>query len=201
MCPCLQRFLHHGPTGRNTHTLSVTLTCRPYSCQEPNSSVQYQTQLVVRMKCGGLVTEEAVERRRAWVAPNFMVSKFRKPMRKLLDVSVHVTLQKNTRSKLKVQPHERGPLSFFRGLRVTRLKDVNIHGTCTFKTMRQGGRGLALRSILLCENNKITILWKRAPGGDNGNPLQYYCLGNAMDTRGWQATIHGVAQSQTQLSN
>ena len=39
----------------------------------------------------------------------------------------------------------------------------------------------------------------RSPGGGNGNPLQYSCLGNLMD-RGahpWWATVHGVTKSQT----
>ena len=33
------------------------------------------------------------------------------------------------------------------------------------------------------------------PGGGDGNPLQYSCLGNPMDRRAWKATIHGVAES------
>ena len=33
------------------------------------------------------------------------------------------------------------------------------------------------------------------PGKGNDNPLQYSCLGNSMDT------VHGVAKSQTRLSN
>ena len=37
----------------------------------------------------------------------------------------------------------------------------------------------------------------RSPGEGNGNPLQYSCLGNPMDRGGWQATVHGVAKSQT----
>ena len=32
------------------------------------------------------------------------------------------------------------------------------------------------------------------------NPLQYSCLGNPMDRGAWQATVHEVAKSQTQLS-
>ena len=36
----------------------------------------------------------------------------------------------------------------------------------------------------------------RSPGGGNGNPLQYSCLGNSMDRGAWQAT-GGVANSQT----
>ena len=35
----------------------------------------------------------------------------------------------------------------------------------------------------------------------NGNPPQYSCLGKYMDRRAWQATVSGVAQSQTRLSN
>ena len=41
----------------------------------------------------------------------------------------------------------------------------------------------------------------RPPGGENGNPLQYSCLGNPMDRGAWWATVHGVTKSQTQLSN
>ena len=39
----------------------------------------------------------------------------------------------------------------------------------------------------------------RAPGGGNGNPLQYSCLENPMDRGAWRATVHGVAKSWTQL--
>ena len=40
----------------------------------------------------------------------------------------------------------------------------------------------------------------RSPGEVNGNPLQYFCLGNPMDREAWRATVHGVAKSQTRLS-
>ena len=33
------------------------------------------------------------------------------------------------------------------------------------------------------------------------NPLQYSCLENPMDGRGWWAAVHGVAKSQTRLSD
>ena len=39
----------------------------------------------------------------------------------------------------------------------------------------------------------------RSPGGGHGNPLQYSCLENPMDRGAWQATVHGVTKSQTQL--
>ena len=41
----------------------------------------------------------------------------------------------------------------------------------------------------------------RSLGVGNGNPLQYSCWGNPMDRKAWQATIHGVTKSQTQLSD
>ena len=43
--------------------------------------------------------------------------------------------------------------------------------------------------------------WGRSPGEGNGNPLQFSCLENPMDRGAWQATVHGVANSWTRLSN
>ena len=40
----------------------------------------------------------------------------------------------------------------------------------------------------------------RSPGGGYGNPLQYSCLENSMDRGAWQATVHGGAKRQTQLT-
>ena len=34
----------------------------------------------------------------------------------------------------------------------------------------------------------------RCPGGGNGNPLQYSCLGNLLDRGAWWATVHGVTK-------
>ena len=39
----------------------------------------------------------------------------------------------------------------------------------------------------------------RTPGERNGYPLQYSCLENSMDKGAWQATVHGVINSQTRL--
>ena len=35
---------------------------------------------------------------------------------------------------------------------------------------------------------------ERSSEGGNGNPLQYSCLGNLMDSGAWQATVHGVTK-------
>ena len=40
----------------------------------------------------------------------------------------------------------------------------------------------------------------RSPGGENGNPLLCSCLENFMDRGAWQATVHGVAKSQTRMN-
>ena len=39
----------------------------------------------------------------------------------------------------------------------------------------------------------------RSPGGGHGKPLQDSCLENPMNRGTWQATVHRVMKSQTQL--
>ena len=41
----------------------------------------------------------------------------------------------------------------------------------------------------------------RSPGIENGNPLQYSCLGNPMDRGTWRATVHGVTRVGHDLEN
>ena len=43
--------------------------------------------------------------------------------------------------------------------------------------------------------------WGRSLGEGNGYPLQYSCLKNSMDRGASKAAVHGVAKSQTWLSN
>ena len=40
----------------------------------------------------------------------------------------------------------------------------------------------------------------RSLGEGNSYPLQYFCLENPMNKGAWQTIVHGVAKSQTQLS-
>ena len=47
------------------------------------------------------------------------------------------------------------------------------------------------------ENMSASTLW----GEGNGTPLQHSCLENSMDGGAWWATVHGVAKSQTRLSD
>ena len=51
---------------------------------------------------------------------------------------------------------------------------------------------------------KLPHLWHliiATHGEGDGNPLQYSCLENPMDRGAWQATVHGVINSRTQLSD
>ena len=41
----------------------------------------------------------------------------------------------------------------------------------------------------------------RSPGEGNSNPLQYFCLENAIDREAWRATVQGVPKCRTRLSN
>ena len=46
----------------------------------------------------------------------------------------------------------------------------------------------------------VRSLGREDPGEGNGNPLQYSCLENFVDTGAWWTTVHGVTKSQTRLS-
>ena len=43
----------------------------------------------------------------------------------------------------------------------------------------------------------LTLGSGRSSGEGNGNPFQYFCLGNPMDREAWWVIVHGVAKSQT----
>ena len=40
---------------------------------------------------------------------------------------------------------------------------------------------------------------KKIPGGGNGNPFQYSCMENSIESGTWWAAIHRVTKSQTLL--
>jgi len=62
---------------------------------------------------------------------------------------------------------------------------------------------LVVRNLLTSAGNERDVGsipgLRRSPGGGNGNALQYSCLENPMDREAWQATVHGVPESQMQL--
>ena len=60
---------------------------------------------------------------------------------------------------------------------------------------------LVVKNLPAIQETKETRVWSlgRSPGGWHGNPLQYSCQENPMDTGAWRAAVHGVLKSQTQL--
>ena len=48
---------------------------------------------------------------------------------------------------------------------------------------------------------QVLYLSRRRNGEGNGTPLQYSCLESPMDGGAWWAAVHGVAKSQTRLSD
>ena len=56
------------------------------------------------------------------------------------------------------------------------------------------------RICLQCGRPGFDTWVGRSPGGGHSNPLQYFCLENPMDIGAWRAAVHGVAKSQTRLS-
>ena len=68
----------------------------------------------------------------------------------------------------------------------------------SFKTRGSPGGASGKRTHLpMRETCGFDHWWRRSPGEGSGNPLQCSCLENPMDRGAWQATVHGVAQSQT----
>ena len=66
----------------------------------------------------------------------------------------------------------------------------------------QGARCQRMRRQM--QDMKEMLLWSldgEIPGVGNGNPLQYACLEHSMDRGAWRATVHGVTESQTWLSD
>ena len=63
----------------------------------------------------------------------------------------------------------------------------------------QVGKGLL--SLLLPPRKQKLGGCRGLIGEGNGNPLQYSCLENPMGRGAWWAAVHGVAKSQTRLSD
>ena len=53
-------------------------------------------------------------------------------------------------------------------------------------------------SVISLGNN---LIYQKPYGEGNGTPLQYSCLENPTDRGAWQASVHGVTKSRTQLSD
>ena len=93
---------------------------------------------------------------------------------------------------------------------------VGWHHWCTGHELGQTlGDGEGQRSLTCCSSwghEELETTWRLnkqqetynailPSGKGSGNPLLYSCLENSMDRGAWQATVHGVAKSQTQWSS
>ena len=58
-----------------------------------------------------------------------------------------------------------------------------------------------VKNLPAMQETRVGPLGWEDPLGGNGSPAQYSCLGNPMDRGAWWATVHGVAKSQTRLSD
>ena len=74
--------------------------------------------------------------------------------------------------------------------------------TCSMQQTSFSGGSSGEEPACLCRRHRdkgSTPGSRRFPREGSGNPLQYSHLEKAMDRGAWWATVHGVAQSQTQL--
>ena len=54
---------------------------------------------------------------------------------------------------------------------------------------------MVMNSPAIAEDMSLIPGSGNSSGEGNGNPLQYTCLGNPMDTGAWWATVRGVTES------
>ena len=79
---------------------------------------------------------------------------------------------------------------YINGLWIRLLKNMAFPGASVVKNLTANAEDTSLIAGL-----------GRSPGEENGNPLQYSCLGNPMGRKAWGATVKGLEKSQTWLSN
>ena len=60
---------------------------------------------------------------------------------------------------------------------------------------------IPISALPLCSHKSVLEKSVSSLGEGNGTPLHYSCLENPMDRGAWWAAVHGVARSQTQLSD
>ena len=83
----------------------------------------------------------------------------------------------------------------------TRFSYVSCIGSWVLYNQWHPGSHRLLDSYLILRMPLLVQPYSFLSGVGNGNLLQYSCLENPMNRGAWQAAAHGVAKSQTQLSD
>ena len=78
--------------------------------------------------------------------------------------------------------------------KVVSLQLIKIIGKKGKKKNLSANAGGTGNASLICGS-------RRCPEEGNGNPLPYSCLDNSMDRGAWRVIVHGVAESQTWISD
>ena len=81
----------------------------------------------------------------------------------------------------------------------THIRSYLYINTCTGFLVGSVVKNLPAKAGDTGDAGSIPVLG-RSPGGGNGNPFQYFCMGNPMDRGAWNATVHGVIKNQTGLN-
>ena len=83
------------------------------------------------------------------------------------------------------------------------LKVLSLLPFCSLCVIPLGFPGGSDSKESSCNAGDLSLIpgLGRSLGEGNNYPLQYSGLENSMDRGAWQATVHGVVKSQTQLSD
>ena len=74
---------------------------------------------------------------------------------------------------------------------------MNANGReCQAATAQEQPRGAPATSAGEARDMSSIPEAETSPGGGHGNPLQYSCLENPMDSGAWRATVHPGAKTQ-----
>ena len=99
-------------------------------------------------------------------------------------------------------------LSFPKPIGGLNTKALHVHGATKFEEL-SGLEGASLVAQVVknptanagdTKDTGSVPKWGQSPGVGNGNPLQYSYPENSMDRGTWQATVHRVTKSRTQLN-
>ena len=90
-----------------------------------------------------------------------------------------------------------------RGRKETRLSDCTFISIIVIEAIVDFLGGSVVKNPLANarDTGLIPGLGRPDPWRRKWHPLQYFCLGNPMDRGAWQARVHGLTKSRTQLSD